>query len=218
MQETFNFIFIISVIAIALILLKRRTIKNWNMRRIDKCTGEEFERYLCLKFIQQGYRVRHTGKSGDFGADIVLYQDNPKKKIIVQAKRYRNSVNQDAIREVFAAKNHYKADECWVVTNSTFTKAAEVLAKDNNVKLFDRRYIYRLLSGDSIKETNTSKIYNAHNKEANGGSLQNENEIMHETFIQLKFSIWSEEPLTSTELTEDIIDYLYNKGYRVSTK
>ena len=105
------------------------------MRRIDKCTGEEFERYLCLKFIQQGYRVRHTGKSGDFGADIVLYQDNPKKKIIVQAKRYRNSVNQDAIREVFAAKNHYKADECWVVTNSTFTKAAEVLAKDNNVKL-----------------------------------------------------------------------------------
>src|SRR5690625_5763781 len=78
-----------------------------------------------------------TKKSGDYGADVVL---KGKNKIVIQAKRYgyKNNVSMDAVREVFAARSYYKADEAWVITNSFFTKQAKELAKACGVKLLNR--------------------------------------------------------------------------------
>lgn len=111
--------------------------KDSAISQIDCMSGEEFEHYLEVHFAKLGYRTRHTGKSGDYGADLIL-KDAEGKKIAVQAKRYREQVGVRAIQEVIAAKEYYHCDKAMVVTNSFFTPNARKLAKDCNVELWDR--------------------------------------------------------------------------------
>ena len=48
----------------------------------------------------------------------------------------------DAIQQIYAAKAYYNAVECWVMTNSAFTKSSQKLAAVCEVKLYDR---YKLI-------------------------------------------------------------------------
>jgi hypothetical protein len=57
------------------------------------------------------------------------------KKIVVQCKRSVSPVGISAVQEVLGARSHYGADEAWVVTDSTFTPAAQRLAKSARVRL-----------------------------------------------------------------------------------
>lgn len=109
------------------------------LSRIDKMSGEEFEVYLESMFRQQGYHAERVGGSYDYGADLLLKRDG--QTIAVQAKHYKGKVGNQAVQQVVAAKNYYKADRYIVVTNSYFTKAASELADANEVKLIDRNWI-----------------------------------------------------------------------------
>ena len=59
------------------------------------------------------------------------------KTIAIQAKRYTGPVGNSAIQEIVAALRFYKADEGWVITNSTFTTSAAEFAQANGVRLVD---------------------------------------------------------------------------------
>lgn len=104
--------------------------------RIDALDGIAFERYLGAHFQKLGYKVIITPPSGDYGVDLILIKDND--RIAVQAKRYKRQVSYQAIQEVVAGKAMYKCNKAMVVTNSTFTNAGKILAKKNNVVLWDR--------------------------------------------------------------------------------
>ncbi len=82
---------------------------------------------------KKGYLVEETKISQDQGADLILSRFG--KKSVVQAKRYRSSVGNDAIQAVVASIKFYGAHEGMVVTNSKFTKAAIELARSNNITL-----------------------------------------------------------------------------------
>lgn len=99
-------------------------------------TGPEFEEYLCNLYISRGYRVKHTGKSGDFGCDLLLSRNG--HKTAIQAKRYSSPVGVKAIQEVYGAKGYYGTEHCAVITNSYFTSAAKKLADKLGVQLIDR--------------------------------------------------------------------------------
>lgn len=107
------------------------------IKDIDRMSGYDFETYLKVLFKKLGYRPQVTKKSGDFGADLILVGKN---KIVIQAKRYgyKNNVSLDAVREVYASKAFYNADEAWVITNSFYTKQAKLLAEACGVKLLNR--------------------------------------------------------------------------------
>lgn len=117
---------------------KKRFVKK-SISKIDKMTGEEFEKYLGLFFEKKGFKVEYTPKSNDYGADLILYKKD--ELIVVQAKRYDANVGNAAIQEVVAAKDYYEADRCIVITNSYFTRNATCLAEANNVELWDRDII-----------------------------------------------------------------------------
>lgn len=110
---------------------------------IDIMEGYEFENYLKTLFFYAGFGAELTQKSKDYGADIILTDENH-EKIVVQAKRYNKTVGVKSVQEVIGAKSHYKANEGMVVTNSTFSFEAETLAKENNIRLVDRKELIEM--------------------------------------------------------------------------
>jgi restriction system protein len=110
---------------------------------IDKMTGRQFEIFLKEMFKTLGYRVKKTPDSGDFGADLYMEKDG--KTYVVQAKRYKSKVGIKAIQEIVAAKSYYKAQYAIVITNNYFTEAAKELARENNVILYERPELIKLV-------------------------------------------------------------------------
>ena len=104
-----------------------------NIQYNDAMTGIEYESY-CKSLLEHKYWMcKLTPKSGDQGADIIA--ERQKKVMIFQCKRYKASVGNKAIQEVYAAKGHYNADDCAVVSNADYTKSARELAQSLNVHL-----------------------------------------------------------------------------------
>lgn len=122
---------------------ERQRIRKSGIEEIDKMTGIQFEEFLRLLFMDFGYDVKRTPKSGDYGADLVLEKNQ--KRIVVQAKRYKSTVGIKAVQEVSSARLHYKAHETWVITNSTYTAAAKKLAESNKVRLIARDQLISIL-------------------------------------------------------------------------
>jgi hypothetical protein len=100
-------------------------------------TGAEFEHYVGEVFYDNGHHSAVTKGSGDYGVDLVL-----DGKIAVQVKMYTSPVGPGAVQQVIAGRVMYGCAEAWVVTNSTFTRAARALAKANDV---------RLIAGDELQ-------------------------------------------------------------------
>jgi len=114
-----------------------------NITDIDLMDGYMFEGYLKILLFYLGYKVMATGKSHDYGADLLIKADDG-SVIAIQAKRYNKHVSAKAVQEVLACKKHYNANEAWVITNNTFTSEAEQIAKENQVRLIDRQELIEM--------------------------------------------------------------------------
>ncbi|MGG3801204.1 restriction endonuclease [Metabacillus fastidiosus] len=149
---------VLSILALGIFInlskfIYRKIVENRQMKKmarsgirvIDEMDGYQFEVYLKALFKELGYKPEVTKKTGDYGADLVLKGRN---KIVIQAKRYnmKNKVSIGAIQEVYAAQAYYQANEAWVITNSLFTKQAEILAKACGVKLLDRYHLQEFIN------------------------------------------------------------------------
>ena len=123
--------------------LNREKIAVFEMSQVDSFSGVEFENFLKVLFEKMGYIVELTKKSYDYGADLIVSKNG--KKTIIQAKCFGKTVGVKAIQEILGAKNHYKVQDLMVVTNRTFSKEAEILALENDVKLMDRDTLFALI-------------------------------------------------------------------------
>lgn len=136
-------------------------IRIFEITQIDSLSGVEFEMVLKQLFEKQGFDVKLTKKSGDFGADLICTKN--KITTIVQAKCYHGVVGPRAIQEIVGAKSHYKSMDAMVVTNNYFSKEATILASENNVKLIDRDGLKSLLSKVEIYFSRTKFGYSCLN-------------------------------------------------------
>lgn len=107
--------------------------EKYNLNNIT--TGAQFELYLENLFKELGYKVKHSGKAGDQGADLILKYGE--KIYVVQAKYYSSKLDNTPVQEIVGAIKYYNANQGIVITNNSFTKGAENLAKANNVILID---------------------------------------------------------------------------------
>ncbi len=105
-------------------------------------TGTQFELYLVNLFKDLGYRAKHSGKSGDQGADLILKKGD--YVYAVQAKYYTGKLSNTPVQEIAGALKFYNANQGVVITNSEFTPGAEELAKANNVILIDGKDLKKL--------------------------------------------------------------------------
>lgn len=104
----------------------------------SKLTGVDFEVYVARLLREAAFEdVAGTSTTGDQGADLIAKRNG--KTIAIQVKGYAGTVGNEAVQEIVAALRFYKADEAWVITNSSFTPSARSLAQANDVRLIDGR-------------------------------------------------------------------------------
>ena len=146
---------LLSIIIISLlILIKRkeladfyikRKLYNFDIDKVDMLDGYDFEQFSAMLLKRRGFtNISVTKQSGDFGADIIAYKDG--YRYAVQCKCHSNRLGQAPVREVVASLAHYNADKSIVITNNYYTSSAIILANDNQVELWDRNDIIRIMS------------------------------------------------------------------------
>lgn len=114
---------------------KEKQAKAFKYSLINVETGEEFELYLQNLFRELNYKVKHCGKSGDQGGDLIVKKENI--TYVIQAKYYTHKLDNTPIQEVVGAIRFYNANRGVVITNSTFTKKAIELANTNRIILIN---------------------------------------------------------------------------------
>ena len=124
---------------LALRLYELRRLGRSGIADVDRMDGTTFEVFLTTLFRRLGYGVEHTGRRGDYGADLVVTKDG--QRIAVQAKRWTKTIGVKAVQEAVASKGIYKCSEALVVANRAFTGQARTLARANDVTLWDREVL-----------------------------------------------------------------------------
>ncbi len=117
-----------------------------DLQRIDE---RVFEELVAEVWAEQGWQTETTKGTADRGVDVVAWKDTPfEQKQLIQAKRYgaKNKVGSDAIQKYSGlyARNE-QVDAVVVVTTSGFTREAQAVAKNRNVKLVDGGKLLELM-------------------------------------------------------------------------
>ena len=125
-------------------------ILNSRLHRLLTCDwrclrGTAFEQFLGEVFLQLGYAVQMTGKSGDQGVDLIATAAG--KRIAIQAKGYVESVGNHSVMEVHTGMAYYACNASMVITNSVYTRAVRDCAQRVGCLLIDGEQIPSLIQG-----------------------------------------------------------------------
>jgi restriction system protein len=99
----------------------------------DVSSPGAFERWCATELEKCGWIASVTKASGDQGADVLAQKED--KSIILQCKLYSSPVGNRAVQEAFSAQRHYAAHRSAVVSNASYTKSAQELARTTRVLL-----------------------------------------------------------------------------------
>ena len=110
-------------------------------------TPSEFESLITNLFEQMGLETRLTQPSRDGGVDCVAYDLRPifGGKVVIQAKRYRDTVGVAAVRDLFGTVVNEGAGKGILVTTSGFGQASHDFANGKPLELIDGANLLYLL-------------------------------------------------------------------------
>lgn len=113
----------------------------------------EFENLVGNLFRQLGLETKLTRSSRDGGVDVVAFDVRPVLggKVVIQAKRYKNTVGVSAIRDLFGTMMNEGANKGILVTTSGYGPDAFDFAKDKPIELIDGGQLLYLLDQCGVK-------------------------------------------------------------------
>ena len=99
----------------------------------------EFENLITNLFEKMGLETRLTRPSRDGGVDCVAYDSRPivGGKVVIQAKRYKNTVGVSAVRDLYGTTMNEGAAKGILVTTSGYGKASFEFAANKPLELLD---------------------------------------------------------------------------------
>jgi len=102
-------------------------------------TPSEFESLITNLFEKMGLETRLTQASRDGGVDCVAYDSRPifGGKVVIQAKRYKNTVGVSAVRDLFGTMQNEGATKGILVATSGYGKASHEFANGKPLELID---------------------------------------------------------------------------------
>lgn len=108
----------------------------------------EFENLITNLFQTMGLEAKQTQSSRDGGVDCVAFDPRPifGGKVVIQAKRYKNTVGVSAVRDLFGTMQNEGASKGILVTTSGYGKAAFEFAEGKPIELLDGSNLLYLLS------------------------------------------------------------------------
>jgi restriction system protein len=97
----------------------------------------EFEHLVSNLFGSMGLETRLTRSTKDGGVDVVAFDVRPVLggKVVIQAKRYRNTVGVSAVRDLFGTMVNEGANKGILVTTSGYGPDAFGFAQDKPIEL-----------------------------------------------------------------------------------
>ena len=122
-----------------------------NLAAMDWEDFEHVVRELFAKMFSArsaGAEVHVTRASRDYGVDALVYDPDPIMggKYVIQAKRYVNTVEVAAVRDLFGTVQNEGASKGFLVTTSAFGPDAHQFAKGKPLTLIDGSQLLGLLS------------------------------------------------------------------------
>lgn len=88
--------------------------------------GIEYEN-TCFEILEKnGFKVKKTPATGDFGADLIAEKEG--LTFSIQCKNYNNAIGVKAVQEAYSSKEYYCADYAVVCSSAKYTQAALKLA------------------------------------------------------------------------------------------
>jgi hypothetical protein len=110
-------------------------------------TPGEFETLITNLFEKMGLETRLTQASRDGGVDCVAYDPRPilGGKVVIQAKRYKNTVGVSAVRDLFGTMQNEGASKGILVTTSGYGKASFEFAQNKPLELLGGSNLLYLL-------------------------------------------------------------------------
>jgi HJR/Mrr/RecB family endonuclease len=110
-------------------------------------TSQQFESLIQNLFEKIGLDTRQTRPSRDGGVDCVAYNTDPilGGKVVIQAKRYKNTVGVSAVRDLYGTLQNEGASKGILVTTSGYGKASYDFAEGKPIELFDGTNLLYLL-------------------------------------------------------------------------
>lgn len=100
---------------------------------VEAMTPTEFEHFCADILRKSGWEASVTQASGDQGIDVVATRNEI--RLVLQCKKYSQTVGNTAVQEVIAGKLFYLADIAAVVTNAGYTSSANHLADTVGISL-----------------------------------------------------------------------------------
>ncbi len=119
-----------------------------NLAAMDWLDFENLIRELFEKeFSKNGGQVKITQASRDGGVDAIAFDPDPIRggKIVIQAKRYTNTVGVSAVRDLFGTVHNEGATKGILVTTSDYGPDAYEFAKDKPLTLLSGSELLYLL-------------------------------------------------------------------------
>lgn len=107
----------------------------------------EFEELITNLFAKMGLETRLTQASRDGGVDCIAYDQRPilGGKVVIQAKRYKNTVGVSAVRDLYGTMQNEGASKGILVTTSGYGRAAFDFAAGKPLELLDGSNLLYLL-------------------------------------------------------------------------
>lgn len=115
-----------------------------SLTEAHRLSPSDFEEYVAQRiFARQGYQVENTPDVKDGGIDV-LVRDQHGHLIVVQCKRYSNTVGAATVRELYGTMIHEGAAHAFLVTSGRISKDAQDWAKGKPLFLMDGQLLARL--------------------------------------------------------------------------
>jgi len=119
-----------------------------NLATMDWQDFEHLIRELFEKeFGQAGTEVKITQASRDRGVDAIAFDPDPLRggKFVIQAKRYTNTVDVSAVRDLYGTVVNEGANRGILVTTSNYGRDAYDFSKDKPITLINGANLLHLL-------------------------------------------------------------------------
>jgi restriction system protein len=111
-------------------------------------TPTEFESLITNLFQKMGLETRQTQASRDGGVDCVAFNPHPilGGKVVIQAKRYKNTVDVSSVRDLYGTMQNEGASKGILVTTSGYGKASYEFIEGKPLELLSGSNLLHLLA------------------------------------------------------------------------